>query len=67
LESWQSATRLDSIDTFLAVELLPLADAVPRRYVIGSRRLPRRAGAVVDPAGHVAAPIEVHLLEARVG
>ena len=26
--TWQSATRLDSIDTLLAVELLPLADVV---------------------------------------
>ncbi|MET0419815.1 MAG: methyltransferase domain-containing protein, partial [Actinoplanes sp.] len=30
-ETWQSATRLGSLDEFLAVELLPLADRVPEQ------------------------------------
>jgi hypothetical protein len=40
-----------------------LADAVAGAGTDLDRgRLPRRAGAFVDPAGHVAAPSEVHLL-----
>ena len=64
--TWIGATRLDSIDTFLAVELLPLADkvrqAVRDRIVADCRTTLDR---FVDPTGAIAAPIEVHLVTAR--
>jgi hypothetical protein len=64
--SWQSATHLPSIDAFLSVELLPLADKVPadvRDRIADDCRsalAPFAAG-----SGGLAAPIEVHLLAAR--
>jgi SAM-dependent methyltransferase len=67
-QTWQGATRLDSIDTFLSVELLPIADqvtqAVRDRIVEECRTALAR---FVDPAGAIAAPIEVHLITARLG
>ena len=63
--TWQSATRLDSVDTLLAVELLPLADVVTndvRERITDQCRqalLP-----FTEPSGAVAAPIEVHLIVA---
>jgi SAM-dependent methyltransferase len=66
-ETWQGATRLDSIETFLSVELLPLAGAVDdevRRRIAADCR-PALAG-FVDATGAVAAPIEVHLIAAHV-
>jgi SAM-dependent methyltransferase len=60
------ATRLASIDTFLAAELLPFADrwdrAVRDRAVEDCRTA---LAPFVDAAGTVAAPLEVHLIEAR--
>lgn len=65
-DTWVGATRLDSIDTFLAVELLPIADrvdqAVRDRIVADCRTT---LGRFVDPTGGIAAPIEVHLITAR--
>ncbi len=67
-DTWIGATRLDSIDTFLAVELLPLADrveqAVRDRIVADCRTTLDR---FVDPTGAIAAPIEVHLVTAHPG
>lgn len=66
--TWQSATRLDSIDTLLDVELLPLADAVEEevrdRIATDCRQalLP-----FAGPTGAIAAPIEVHLILATTG
>lgn len=63
--TWPGATRLDSVDTLLAVELLPLVDAVTsevRERVTADCRqamLP-----FTEPSGAVAAPIEVHLVVA---
>ncbi len=64
--SWQSATRLPSIDEFLSVELLPLADRIPA--AVRERIAEECRDALtpfVDPSGGIAAPIEVHLLAAR--
>jgi SAM-dependent methyltransferase len=65
-ETWLGATRLDSIDTFLAVELLPIADkldpAVRDRIVEDCRTA---LAPFVDTAGAIAAPIEVQLIVAR--
>ncbi|MET0417175.1 MAG: methyltransferase domain-containing protein [Actinoplanes sp.] len=65
-ETWGSATRLGSLDEFLAVELLPLADRVPgpvRERIVADCRAAmaefRTAG------GGVAAPLEVHAITAR--
>jgi len=65
-ETWVGATRLDSIDAFLEVELLPIADTVDRR--VRDRIVADCHDALarfVDPAGRIAAPIEVHLIDAR--
>jgi SAM-dependent methyltransferase len=66
--TWTGATRLDSIDTFLAVELLPLADrveqAVRDRIIADCRTALSR---FVDQTGAITAPIEVHLVTARQG
>jgi len=65
-ESWVGATRLDSIDTFLAMELLPIADridgAVRARIVEDCHTA---LAGFVGPGGAIAAPIEVHLIIAR--
>lgn len=61
----QSATRLDSIDAFLAVELLPLAETVPaevHRQIVDEGRQALRP--FIDPSGAIVAPIEVHLIAA---
>jgi len=67
-DTWLGATRLDSIDTFLAVELLPIAErvdpAVRDRIVADCRHA---LAGFIDPAGAIAAPIEVHLITARLG
>jgi trans-aconitate methyltransferase len=65
-DTWVSATELDSIDTFLAVELLPIAeridDAVRDRIAADARTA---LAPFIDPAGAVAAPIEVHLITSQ--
>lgn len=62
-DTWLGATRLSSIDTFLAVELLPIADQVDQvtrdRIVEDCHTALAR---FVDPTGAIAAPIEVHLV-----
>jgi SAM-dependent methyltransferase len=65
-DTWISATELDSIDTFLAVELLPIAeriDDVVRDRIAEDART--ALAPFVDPAGAVAAPIEVHLITSQ--
>jgi SAM-dependent methyltransferase len=65
-DTWLGATRLDSIDTFLAVELLPIAERIDP--AVRDRIVAECHGALagfLDPAGAVAAPIEVHLITAR--
>ncbi|GIF00045.1 class I SAM-dependent methyltransferase [Paractinoplanes rishiriensis] len=61
--TWTGATRLDSLETFLAVELLPVADRVSpavRERIVDECRV--AMAPFVDPSGAVAAPIEVHLV-----
>lgn len=65
-ESWLSATRLPSLDDFLAAELLPLADRVApeiRARIIADCRT--NLSAYLDSTGAIAAPLEVHLFTAR--
>ena len=64
-ETWTGATRLDSVDTLISVELLPLADrvdAATRELIAGECRTALAPYTAAD--GSVAAPIEVHLLAA---
>ena len=64
-QTWIGATRLDSIDTFLAVELLPLADRVDpdvRSRIIADCRV--ALAPFISPEGAIAAPIEAHLVTA---
>ena len=65
-ETWLGATRLDSIDTFLAAELLPIANrvdpAVRDRIVEDCHTA---LAPFVDATGAIAAPIEVQLIVAR--
>jgi SAM-dependent methyltransferase len=65
-DTWIGATRLDSVDTFLKVELLPLAGHVEQtmrdRIVADCRTTLDR---FVDPTGAIAAPLEVHLVTAH--
>lgn len=66
IESWVGATRLDSIDTFLAAELLPLegaVDAEVRDRIAADCRT--ALAPFVDASGAIAAPIEVQLVAAR--
>jgi SAM-dependent methyltransferase len=65
-DTWLGATRLGSIDAFLAVELLPLAERVDPvvRDRIGEDCRTALAP-FVDGTGAVAAPIEVHLVIAH--
>jgi ubiquinone/menaquinone biosynthesis C-methylase UbiE len=66
IESWVGATRLDSIDTFLSVELLPLADSVDpevRERIADDCRT--ALAPYIDGKGGIAAPIEVQLVAAR--
>ncbi|SHN47023.1 methyltransferase domain-containing protein [Cryptosporangium aurantiacum] len=62
-DSWIGATRVGSLDTFLAAELLPIADrvdaAVRDRIVAECRAA---LAPFVGPDGSVTAPIEVHLI-----
>jgi trans-aconitate methyltransferase len=64
-ESWLGATRIDSLDSFLAVELLPIADGVDEDVL---QRIRHECGTAlaefVGADGLVAAPIEVHLVVA---
>jgi ubiquinone/menaquinone biosynthesis C-methylase UbiE len=65
-ETWPSATRLDSVDTFVAVELLPVLDTVDpatRDRIIEDSHT--ALAPFTDPTGAIAAPIEVHLVTAR--
>ena len=65
-ETWLGATRLSSIGTFLAVELLPLADRVDqavRDKIIDDCHT--TLAPFIDPTGAIAAPIEVHLITAH--
>ncbi|MEV4533680.1 methyltransferase domain-containing protein [Asanoa sp. NPDC049518] len=65
LETWTGATRLDSLDTFLAVELLPFGALDPEvhdRVIADCRTALAR---FVDADGAVAAPLEVQLVTAR--
>lgn len=63
LETWLGATRLDSLDTFLAVELLPVADRLDqtaRDRIAADCRTALTP--FVDDGGAIAAPIEVQLV-----
>jgi SAM-dependent methyltransferase len=62
-ETWLGATRLDSLDTFLDAELLPIADRVDED-VRGRIADDCRAALApfVDASGAIAAPIEVHVI-----
>jgi len=65
-ETWYGATRLDSVETLVEVELLPLADAideVTRRRIVDDCRVALAPYIAEDQT--VAAPIEVHLVRAR--
>jgi SAM-dependent methyltransferase len=66
LDTWLGATRLVSVVTFVSVELVPIADqitpAVRDRIVAECHTA---LAPFVDPAGAIAAPIEVHLITAR--
>jgi SAM-dependent methyltransferase len=65
-ETWLGATRLGSIDAFLDVELLPLADRIEQ--TVRDRIIEDCHTALApftDPAGAVAAPIAVHLITAH--
>ena len=64
-DTWVGATRLDSIDTFLSVELLPVADLVDpeiRDRIVADCRTALAPFTTTD--GAVAAPIEAHLVTA---
>jgi ubiquinone/menaquinone biosynthesis C-methylase UbiE len=66
LDSWLGATRLESVGTFLSVELLPIAgrvSAAVRDRIVADCR-PALAG-FTETSGAVAAPIEVQLITAR--
>lgn len=66
--TWTGATRLDSVDTFLAVELLPLADRVDpdvRARIVADCRT--ALAPFTGPDGAISAPIEVHLVTASPG
>lgn len=66
VDTWTSATRLDSVDTFLDAELLPLAGSVDPdtrarlRVEAGTALIP-----FTDPRGRIAAPLEAHLITAH--
>jgi SAM-dependent methyltransferase len=59
-ETWTSATRLPSVETFLDAELLPLADEPAKPAIVADARV--ALAPYIDPSGAIAAPIEVHLL-----
>ena len=65
-DTWTGATRLDSVDSFLDVELLPIADTLD-----SDTRSRLRAAAVTaltpytHADGRIAAPLEVHLISAH--
>ena len=66
-ETWYGATVLNSVDAFLAVELLPIADLVEpavRERIVAECHEELRS--FVDDDGAVAVPIEVHVVTARV-
>jgi SAM-dependent methyltransferase len=66
MDTWLGATRLDSIETFLAVELLPIADQIHdavRDRITREGRL--MLAPFLDAAGAITAPIEVHLVTAH--
>jgi hypothetical protein len=66
LATWTGATRLASVEEFLAVELLPIADDVEPdvRERLGADAA-RELAPFVDSDGAISAPIEVHLVAAR--
>jgi ubiquinone/menaquinone biosynthesis C-methylase UbiE len=59
-DTWMSATRLASVETFLDVELLPLADEPAKPAIVADARTALAPFIAGD--GSIAAPIEVHLL-----
>jgi SAM-dependent methyltransferase len=64
-ESWLGGTHLDSINTFLDVELLPIADRVDpalRQRIVEDCHT--ALAPFVDPSGGITAPIEAHLIAA---
>lgn len=64
--TWTGATRLDSLETFLAVELLPIAgsvDMATRDRIV--RDCQDALAPFLGPDGAIAAPIEVHLITAH--
>jgi ubiquinone/menaquinone biosynthesis C-methylase UbiE len=67
-ETWRSATRMASLEDFLTAELLPIADRVDQtaRDRIAEECRTTLAP-YIDASGAVNAPIEVHLVTARVG
>lgn len=67
VETWTGATRLASIEEFLAVELLPIAGEIgPDVRERLSADAERDLAPFVDSQRAIAAPIEVHLVAARV-
>lgn len=64
-ETWTGATRLPSIDDFLSVELLPIAEEVePEARERLRADAARELAPFLDSDGALAAPIEVHLVSA---
>jgi ubiquinone/menaquinone biosynthesis C-methylase UbiE len=64
-ETWYGATRLDSLETLIEVELLPISDTIgehARRRIADECR--SSLAPFIDDGGAVATPIEVHLLRA---
>lgn len=64
-ESWLAATHLASVDTFLDVELLPIADQVDpavREWIVQDCHT--ALAPFTDSAGGITAPIEAHLIAA---
>lgn len=67
MQTWFGATRLDSIESFLGAELLPLAgtvDEATRARIAEDCRI-ALAEFVDQPSGAIAAPIEAHIIIAR--
>jgi hypothetical protein len=63
--TWAGATEVDSLDTFLTAELLPIAEQVPAE--VRERIVAECRGALAPflrPDGGIAAPIEAHLATA---
>lgn len=63
-DTWSSASRFDSIATFLDAELLPIADQIETEVRQRIAADCQSAG-FVDADGSITAPIEVHLIISR--